>query len=64
MDDILIYGLSFPYHIAPVFIGYCSYRCLRYLLSKIEISRTIWHRPLFNLSLFVVMTSLVYITLY
>jgi hypothetical protein len=54
-----IYGVYFPLFIVVAFIAFALHLGVRRLLDSLGVYRFVWHRPLFDLSLYVIMLGAV-----
>ena len=54
-----VYGVYFPLFIVAVVITFILYLVVRRLFDSLGVYRFVWHRPLFDLALYVIMLGVV-----
>ena len=54
IGELSIYGVYLPAMALPLLLAYLACAVLRWLLSRTGFYRWIWHRSLFNFSLYLV----------
>lgn len=57
--ELDIYGVFVPALFAWLLLAYATHVLLSRLLSRIGFYRFVWHRPLFDASLYVVLTAVI-----
>jgi hypothetical protein len=59
IGEIDVFGVYVPPLLVWVGIAFLLNTPLRWLLARLGLYRIVWHRPLFDLSLLVILTGLV-----
>jgi hypothetical protein len=54
-----IYGVYFPLFIVAVVIAFALYLVVRRLFDELGVYRFVWHRPLFDLAIYVILLGVV-----
>jgi hypothetical protein len=54
-----IYGVYFPLFIVAVVLAFILYLAVRRLFDKLGVYRFVWHRPLFDLAIYVILLGVV-----
>jgi hypothetical protein len=54
IGDLTFYGVYVPALILPLVLAYLLVAALRWLFGRIGLYRWVWHRSLFNVSLYVI----------
>jgi hypothetical protein len=54
IGDLVIYGVYLPALALPLLLAYLALAGLRWLFGKAGVYRWVWHRSLFNVSLYLI----------
>jgi hypothetical protein len=54
IGELSLYGIYFPALLVPMVLAFVLLTWLRALLTRIGFYRLVWHRSLFNFSLYVI----------
>ncbi len=59
LKEINIYGIFFAPFVGYLFFALLIFIPVRIFLDRIAIQRWVWHRPLFDVSIFIIILSLI-----
>ncbi len=59
MKEINLFGIYFAPFVGFIFWAMVIYFPVRLVLDRIEIQKWVWHRPLFDTAVFVIIISLI-----
>ncbi len=54
IGDLSLYGIYFPAMALPLLLAFLALIPMRWLLGRAGVYRHVWHRSLFNLSLYLI----------
>jgi hypothetical protein len=53
--EISLYGVFLPFLLPVLLVALVLAACVRSILTRLRIYRFVWHRPLFDLAVFVIL---------
>ena len=59
MGEFDIYGVYFPLFIVVVVVAFALQLAVRRLFDRLGVYRFVWHRPLFDLAIYVILLGVV-----